>query len=50
MEFYKIIIIMAPRQDWEKGGRPSDEPVETITALDEGDIALWKSYVHLNDP
>lgn len=50
-----------PREDWEKsiegilwccdnypvclGGRAKEGPVEKITALDEGDIALLKSYV-----
>lgn len=35
---------MGPRLDWEKSGRASDEPKEKVEALDEGDIALLKSY------
>lgn len=36
---------MPPREDWEKAGRAREgEPVEKVVALDEGDIALLKSY------
>ena len=49
-----------PREDWEKGsgpechfmssffvgGRAKEEPETKISSLDDGDIALLKSYVH----